>query len=297
MRRSAPVIALPLLLAAAATAPGQADRHVNKIIRLLEEGEPVFGIFSGPKTAEQGERIVATGADFVFYSLERGPFDLATLQVYQQAMRRAGGEGIGRELPVVLRIPPVRDGRQEARERAAAALDNGVFGIVFPHVVTPGEAEVAVSAMRYRNVEDPPEGNRPLGDGAGMAPYFWNVSSETYRERADLWPLDPEGELVSMLLVEDRAGVRNAREIVGTKGVSIVFPGPGDLARAYEGDAEAVENAIQTVLAACKELDVPCGITAGVDDVAERLDQGFEVIIVLEPEAIDVGKRFAGRRN
>jgi len=275
--------------------------RVNKIIRLLEEGDPAFGVFAGPKTAEQGASVVQTGADFVFYSLERGPFDLATVQVYQQAMRRAGGEEIGRELPVVLSIPPVRDGRREARERAAAALDNGVFGIVFPHVVTQGEAEVAVSALRYRNVEDPPQGSRPLGDGAGMAPWFWNVSSETYRATADLWPLDPAGELVSMVLIEDRAGVRNAREIVATPGVSVAFPWPEalarDLTRNREGAAEAVEHAIQDVLDACKDQDVPCGITAGTEDVAERLDQGFDVIVVTDPEAVALGKQHVGRRD
>ena len=58
---------------------------------------------------------------------------------------------------------------------------------------------------------------------------------------------------------------------------------------------EAVENAIQTVLTACKEFDVVCGITAGVDDIADRLEQGFGMIIVTEPEAVAVGLAAAGR--
>jgi|TARA_B100000315_G_C14554195_1_gene577334 hypothetical protein len=48
-------------------------------------------------------------------------------------------------------------------------------------------------------------------------------------------------------------------------------------------------------LAACLEFDIPCGITAGVNDIAERLDQGFEMIIVTEAEALSVGRRAAGR--
>jgi hypothetical protein len=32
-----------------------------------------------------------------------------------------------------------------------------------------------------------------------------------------------------------------------------------------------------------------------VDDIAERLTQGFRVIIVTQPEALVVGKRAAGR--
>ena len=58
---------------------------------------------------------------------------------------------------------------------------------------------------------------------------------------------------------------------------------------------EAVEAAIQSVLAACKEFDVPCGITAGVDDIAERIEQGFRMIIVTQPEALAVGRAAAGR--
>ncbi len=114
---------------------------------------------------------------------------------------------------------------------------------------------------------------------------------------ADLWPLNPDGQLVSLLLIEDKVGIANAREIVSTEGVSIVFPGPGDLRRAYERDAEAIEAAIQTVLAACKEFDVVCGITAGVDDIAERLAQGFRVIIVTQTEAITVGCQAASRTD
>jgi 2-keto-3-deoxy-L-rhamnonate aldolase RhmA len=82
---------------------------------------------------------------------------------------------------------------------------------------------------------------------------------------------------------------------VATRGVSVVFAGPGDLRRAYEGDMEAVENAIQTVLAACLAHDVPCGITAGVADIAERIEQGFRVFIVTDAEAIPVGRAAAGR--
>ncbi len=77
--------------------------------------------------------------------------------------------------------------------------------------------------------------------------------------------------------------------------MSAISPGPGDLRRVYDGDMEKVEAAIQIVLAACLEFDVPCGITAGVDDIAERLDQGFRVIIVTQPEALAVGREAAGR--
>lgn len=272
-----------------ATAHAQQER-INKIIALLEAGKPVFGIFSGPKTPESAMRIAETEADFIFYSMETGPFDVPGMQVYMQFLldRATLAESGFNEQPILTRIPPIRDGRLEARDRTKRVLDAGAYGVVFPHVETAEETTWAVESMRYR-----PEGARPIE--SGVAPRYWGVTRDEYQRSADVWPLSPQGELVSFLLIEDRVGVENVRAIVATKGVSIVSPGPGDLGRAYEGDMNAVERAIQKVLAACKEHDVPCGITAGPDDIERRLDEGFRVFIVTAPEAITVGRRASGR--
>jgi 2-keto-3-deoxy-L-rhamnonate aldolase RhmA len=232
----------------------------NDIVQLLSDGQAVFGVFSGDKTADQGAKITENrDTDFVFYSLETGPFDIPTMEIYMQAMVDAAGEGAH---PVVLRIPPMRDDVDLAGEHMASGLEAGVDGLVFPHVETADEAALAVSSM---------------GD--------------------ELWPANPDGRLINILLIEDKIGVENAREIVGTSGVSVVIPGPGDLRRAYEGDAVAIEEAIQTVLRACQEFDVPCGITAGADDIAERLAQGFRLIIANGDDALPVGKMAAGRND
>lgn len=264
--------------------------RINKIVTLLEADKPVFGVFSGPKTPESAMAVAKTEADFVFYSMERGPFDVPAMQVYMQFMmdRAMLAESSFNEQPILTRIPPIRDGEVEALDRTQRLLDAGVYGVVFPHVETADEAAWAVRAMRYR-----PEGARPAG--SGVAARYWGVSQDEYLRRADVWPLNPNGELVSFLLIEDQAGIDNVRDIVATEGVSIVSPGPGDLRQLYDGDMEKVESAIQTVLAACQEHDVPCGITAGPDDIEQRLDEGFRVIIVTAPEAIAVGRRSAGR--
>lgn len=227
------------------------DMSEAPLVRLLVDGEAVFGIFS--RSYE-----VDLATDFLFYSLESGPFDIAGMHSFVQS--KSDSAGGADTHPLVLRIPPVRDGHDAARDYVQRGLAAGAVSIVFPHVETAVEAEVAVSSM-----------------GAGS------------------WPGNARGTLVNMLLIEDRIGVRNARAIVGTAGVSVVFPGPGDLRRAYDSDMEAVETAIQTVLAACKEFDVACGITAGVHDIAERLEQGFRVIIVTEAAALEVGREAAGK--
>ena len=231
----------------------------NPMVDLLAAGQPVFGIFSGEHTPEQGARVARNReADFVFYSLESGPFDIPAMEAYMEGMREGAGEYAPQ--PVALRIPPIRDGTDSARVRARAGLDAGVQSIVYPHVESVEEAGLAVGAL----------------GGAS-------------------WPSNPEGSLLNILLIEDRVGIERAAEIVRTPGVSVVIPGPGDLRRAYEGDMEAVEAAIQTVLAECLAAGVACGITAGPDDIGERLDQGFRFFIVTSPEALTVGRAHAGR--
>ncbi len=277
--------------AAESPATAEADPgRWNRIVELLEAGEVVFGVFSGEQTPESArQRAGLDLADFVFYSMETGPFDIPAMVAYQEALSPPDGRGPENSHPLVLRIPPIRDGMDEAAERTAAGLDAGVYAIVYPHVETAAEAAHAVASMRPAS-----SGGLRGAPGPDAARQF-GVTGADYAARADVWPADPEGELVNMLLIEDRIGVENALEIASTPGVSIVFPGPGDLRRAYEGDMDAVEGAIQAVLAACLEAEVPCGITAGPQDIATRIEQGFRVFIVTSEEALAAGHAAAGR--
>lgn len=275
---------------AAPEAIGDEGPSWNRVASLLAQGQVVFGIFSGDRTPKTAVEVAQHElADFVFYSLESGPFDLPTMSVYQEALSPPDARGAANPHPILLRIPPIRDGMDEAAERTAAGLDAGAYGIVFPHVETADEARHAVASMR------PVRAGGLRGDAGPEASRVFGVSPDDYAAHADVWPLDPRGELVSMLLIEDQIGIANALDIVSTPGISIVSPGPGDLRRAYEGDMEAVEGAIQTVLAACLEAGVPCGITAGPDDIGMRIEQGFRVFIVTSPEALAVGHQAAGR--
>ena len=231
----------------------------STLAQLLADNQAVFGVFPGPTTREQGALMGQNRElDFVFYSLESGPFDIMTTKVYMEGIAEGSGEEAPH--PLILRIPPIRNGVAEAKAHASEALAAGVGGIVFPHAESAEDAAVAVSVM---------------GD--------------------DLWPGNPAGTLLSILIVEDAAAVDRVDEIVATPGVSVVFAGPGDLRRAYQGDMEAVEAAIQKVLAACQRHGVPCGITAGVDDIAERIEQGFRVFIVSDAAAVTAGRAAAGR--
>ena len=71
-----PIACLALLavaMAACAPASDGADDMTSTIVGLLAAGQPVFGIFSGEYTAEQGAVMAQNRkTDFVFYSLGVG---------------------------------------------------------------------------------------------------------------------------------------------------------------------------------------------------------------------------------
>jgi DNA-binding beta-propeller fold protein YncE len=231
----------------------------NRMIDLLEAGRPVFGLTSGEMTPEGGRRMAENRAtDYVWYSLETGPFDMPAMEAYIAGMAAAWGDG---DLPpFMLRIPPIRDGRERALDHVRQGLASGVKAIAFPHVESAEDVRFIAEAIGDR-----------------------------------LWPINPRGDVLAVVMIEDRAAVESVREIVGAPGVGVVFPGPADLRRAYDGDEDAVEAAIQAILAACLELDVPCAMTATVDDVAQRLEQGFRFFVLSQPEVLAAGRAAAGR--
>ena len=149
-------------------------------------------------------------------------------------------------------------------------------------------------------------GTRP--NDVGSAPVYWGLSEAEYREKADLWPLNPEGELINWTIVESHEGLANVREIAAVEGIGVLWPGAGTLRGLFSTtgddgrrvlDEGAWEAAIQKVLDACKEFDVPCGFPANTNDIEMRMEQGFSVFVMGWGEGgfatIEVGRRKAGR--
>ena len=142
---------------------------------------------------------------------------------------------------------------------------------------------MAIRTMRYpqlKAVDDfEPAGLR--GRNPANASWYWGISD--YYQKADVWPLDEEGELLAIIQIETPEGVENIDSIISVPGIGAVFIGPSDLSAAM-GYATAnypeVEIAIQTVLEACIENDVTCAITTSALTVEKRLAEGFTMVTV-----------------
>ncbi|HEY7759499.1 MAG TPA: aldolase/citrate lyase family protein, partial [Burkholderiales bacterium] len=186
-------------------------------------------------------------------------------------------------------------------------LDLGVYGLMSPHIPTPGDARALVANSRYPQKAGAPD-NDPPGE-RGVAPAnaarYWGTSVPEYFERADAWPLDRRGEIAVIAMIESREGVDNIRGILTqAKGIAAVFIGPNDLATSlgYPGQTEhpETEKAVQRVLAVTRELGVPCGILVTRANIEKRVREGFQYLVLAGSpgeieEAIRVGRKLSGR--
>jgi 4-hydroxy-2-oxoheptanedioate aldolase len=182
-------------------------------------------------------------------------------------------------------------------------LNAGVSSLAFVEVDTAEELRLGIAAMRFASKG----GTRPAD--IGKAPAYWGLSEPEYRRKADVWPLNPEGELVVWAIIETKEGLSNVREIAQVPGLSVLAPGAGTLGGVFsttnaEGrrvrDDVAWEAAIQTVLSACKEFTLACAYPVSETDVETRMQQGFNVAILqafndAAFRAVAKGRQFSGR--
>ncbi len=273
-------LSLACVLGLAATAAmAQEDVRLNRSIETLSKGEPVFGLFSGDFSLANARALARSNLDYVLIDMEHTAFNMETLQQFLLGMTDAQriaeqGHTQMRTTPIV-RLPA--NGRNDPEWMVKQILDIGAFGIMFPYVENAEQARRAVSAMRYPQ----PRGSQIMepvgvrGSSPGVATWFWGVPD--YTQRADTWPLNERGELLTVLQIESAEGVRNAEAIMTTPGVGAIFVGPADLSMnmGLPGNHPEVQEAIASVVELCKQHNVPCGITTNAGDIVQRLEQGF----------------------
>ncbi len=281
-----------LLLSLTVSASAQ---RLNKLIELFENDQPAFGVLSFVYSLNNARAMASSGLDFLFIDMEHAPFDIERLRLFLLGMtdkRSIIEKGDLQPNVVPLVRIPAAGGAEELIAQAKQVLDVGVFGIFFPAVHTREQAELAVRATRYPQYNDAPD-YEPAGlrgRNPSNAMWYWGVRD--YHAKADVWPLDPQGELLAMMFIESRAGVENIEEIITVPGLGGIFIGPSDLSTSMGYTSPAapeVEQAIQTVLGACIEHDVPCAITTGQGSVQQRIDQGFRFVTVGADGGLNTG--------
>lgn len=247
----------------------QEPERLNKIIEALEEDRPAF--------ANQEWRMI---------DMEHTPFSGERLQSELENMQR-DADGRFSSTPIV-RIP--QDGDEDFKWAVKQVLDQGGFGIVLPHVDTKEEAVRFVKAMRYPPFRDSaqPEPRGERGFGPNGALRLWDMEANEYVRRADVWPLNPEGELFAVAMIESQEAVNNIAEILEAP-ISAILIVPVDLAIDLglgpfpEGGAAHpdVAAAYASVLEACLAQNrVICGMADSQERLQQRLDEGWRFVMV-----------------
>ena len=278
------------------------DGRLNRAIELLENDQPAFGVLSFDYSLNNARSMSRSGLDFIIIDMEHSPFDIERLRQFLLGMtdNRMILEKGNLQPNVVPFVRVPASGGQDILTQAKQVLDVGVFGVMYPSINTREEAEMVIRATRYPQLNDAsdyePAGLR--GRNPSNASWYWGVGN--YHQRADVWPLDPDGELLAIVQIETPEGVANIDEIISVPGVGVIFIGPSDLSTAMGYSSPAapeVEAAIQIVLNSCLASGVPCAITTGQGSVEQRINEGFRFVTVGADGGLSAGTANALQRG
>lgn len=234
--------------------PPSPPGRVNPVIARLESGG------------------IADGDVWSFIDMEHNPYDIvgARKMIDDIAVKKKP-DGSLEKAPIV-RVPMYGD--EPSAWAALQVLDLGALGVVFQSIETKAGAERVISSMRFppqkgSGLPAYPRGHR---SGAPRGGKSLVMSADELLKRADVWPLNPKGELLAIVMIETSDGLKNIDQILSVPGIGSTLVGMYDLslslgvgppkggANPYAPEAEA---AIQKIAKSCAAHKVVCGIAAG----------------------------------
>jgi 4-hydroxy-2-oxoheptanedioate aldolase len=289
-------------------------KRINRAIELLAEGQPIYytGSHSGTEGSyEQGKADAQTYADYISYDMEHAPFDVKGLADYMGGLVAGGPTRSGHRTPAVIVNVPV-NGTDEAAVHAnawmfAQVLATGVHGVVLTHADTPGAIRAFVEAVRLpihmQGVGNGLNEGRRGVHGAATASQIWGISEDEYLDKADVWPLNPNGELLLGVKLEDKYALANAAENLKVPGIGFAEWGPGDMALSlgvrgpYNLRAEdpRMVAARARVFAASKANKIFFLDSMSADNVIAMIKEGVMVGPASQQTA-EIGRKYTGRK-
>ena len=145
-------------------------------------------------------------------------------------------------------------------------------------------------------------GRRGAG-GQALAAEIWGLSASGLSgSRADVWPLNPEGELMLGLKIENRRALENAEASAAVPGLAFAEWGPGDMGMSF-GHKDAhdppyppeMTAARARVKAACDRAGLAFLDLVRADNVTAQLDDGVRVGAATAGSRGEIGRRHTKR--
>ena len=243
------------------------DTRLNNVIRAFENGKTAFAAFS---KLDKQTAIEMSDApyDGIVYEMEHNPYDVAAfgdaLQYMLNRKEIATSGSVAPRVTPIARIPA--NGVEMNQSFAKQVLDRGAYGVIWPHIATVEQAYNAVASCRYARPKNAPlyEPKGVRGDGPATASRYWGLSMPEYYEKADVWPLAPQGEILVGLMCESTQAIENLDDILANvPGIGFILIGEGDLsqelgfARQYEHPE--VLDAMRKIVETCAKHNVIVG--------------------------------------
>ena len=229
----------------------------NRIRQRWNDGKPAIVAWLQIPSAFSAELIASIGFDGLVVDLQHSVIDFSQAAEMLTAIEARGCE------------PFVRTSANDFTE-IGKLLDAGASGIIAPLVDDAGGARALADAIHY-----PPTGTRSLGPRRPLL--RWGVD---YRNRTTEL-------LVSLAMIETRAGLDNLDPILAVPTLDGVFIGASDLALALgcepaadptdERVLDAIAYVAERAHAAGKRVGIFCG---SAEAARARVEQGFDLVSV-----------------
>lgn len=290
---------------------------INKCIELIKQGIPVFATSTPGFTYQIGLDMSQTWADMILIDFEHKPFDTVGLTAFMHGLKDGGPTPSGHPTPTVITTLPMNcTSPEEVRYNSwqvRHVLTAGVHGILHTHPRDPEAVRAFISTTRFPfqtigRAQGLPEGIR--GSGGQSAPAeIWGISDVEYVKRCDPWPLNPDGELMLGLKIEDRHCLPNADSIASVPGLSFSEWGPGDMSMSFgeiDGHDPPYSDQMMEAFQIVKTASDKAGLSfysswndKSMTDV-ERVryiiqELNVNIIGVSDKDIAEVGRKLAGR--
>jgi 4-hydroxy-2-oxoheptanedioate aldolase len=183
------------------------ELNLERFKERMRAGELVLGMQHNSGSEAMIEVMAACGFDYVILDQEHGGYSMSDVE---RLVRASEGAGIACFVRIL----------KNDHHLIQQTMDTGAQGVMVPHIVTRGDCESAVSAMRYM-----PAGTR--GKSTACRAARWTTMSwDSYSRWAN-------EETLLIPIIEDREAVEAIEDILSVPGLELVAVGPGDLSQSY----------------------------------------------------------------
>jgi 4-hydroxy-2-oxoheptanedioate aldolase len=284
--------------------------RVNKCIELFEIGQPIYykSAYGG---YEVGMELSKTWADFIVFNMEHNALDFTLLREFMTGLVKGGPTPSNHRTPAVIVVLPLLGLDAETVIAGGwiveQALAQGVHGVHLARTRDPEAVKKFVQAARYpihkQGIDIVGEGLRGWGSHK-FAAWVWGLEEEEYLIKADTWPLNPNGELMLGIKVEDQEALEHAELSIAVPGIAFAEHGPRDMGFSYgylEGRADPpvppeVDAAGERVSAICKANGIFFLDNVLPDNVVNKINLGVMIGAGSNQEAANVGRKHTERK-